>query len=92
VREIDVVALPHQVTGAGMGTPPRPPGPLPVPAGFRLTRAITARTYTVLIYRSGTPAVVTPQSLAADHLGTTSFVLLLESPPSLGRRAQVPVR
>ncbi|HEY2439008.1 MAG TPA: glycosyltransferase family 39 protein [Solirubrobacteraceae bacterium] len=83
VREIDVVAIPQQVTGAGIGIPPRPAAPLPVPAGFRLVRAVAARTYTVLIYRGPIAAVVTEQSLAADHLGTTSSLALLET-----RRAQ----
>jgi hypothetical protein len=54
-----------------------------VPAGFRLVRAVAARTYTVLIYRGPIAAVVTEQSLAADHLGTTSSLALLET-----RRAQ----
>jgi mannosyltransferase len=84
VREIDVVAIPQQVTGAGIGIPPRPAAPLPVPPGFRLVRAVTARTYTVLVYRAALPAVVTGQSLAADHLSTTSPSALLEA-----ARAQV---
>jgi Dolichyl-phosphate-mannose-protein mannosyltransferase len=80
VREIDVIALPQQVTGGGIGVPPRPLGPLPVPSGFRLTHAVVARTYTVLIYRSAAPVLVTPQGLAADHLGTGGFAPLLQAP------------
>ncbi len=80
VREIDIIAIPQQVTGAGIGIPPRPLGPLPVPAGFRLTRTVDARTYTVLIYRAAAPVVVTPQGLAAAHLGTASFAPLLQAP------------
>jgi hypothetical protein len=80
VREIDVVAIPQQVQGAGIGIPPRPAAPLPVPAGFRLVRAVAARTYTVLIYRAPAPAAVTGQSLAADHLGTTSYLPILQAP------------
>jgi Dolichyl-phosphate-mannose-protein mannosyltransferase len=79
VREIDVIAIPQQLTGAGIGIPPRPAGPLPVPAGFRLTRAVAARTYTVLVYRSPAAVIVTPQSLAADHLGPAGYLPLLET-------------
>ncbi|HWE15047.1 MAG TPA: glycosyltransferase family 39 protein [Solirubrobacteraceae bacterium] len=80
VREIDVVAIPVQVTGAGIGIPPRPATPLPVPPGFRLVHAVASRTYTVLIYRAAAPAVVTGASAAADHLGHTSYTPLLQSP------------
>jgi mannosyltransferase len=79
VRELDVLAIPQQVAGAGIAIPPRPAGPLPVPAGFRLVRAVAGRTYTVLVYRSPVPVVVTPQSLAADHLGAGTFAPLLEA-------------
>jgi 4-amino-4-deoxy-L-arabinose transferase-like glycosyltransferase len=79
VRQIDVIAIPQQVTGAGIGIPPRPAAPLPVPAGFRLTRAVAARTYSVLVYRSPAPVLVTPQSLAADHLGATGYAPLLQA-------------
>jgi mannosyltransferase len=79
VREIDVIAIPEQVTGAGIGIPPRAAGPLPVPPGFRLVRTVDARTYTVLVYRSPAPVVVTPQSLAGAHLGATSFAPLLQA-------------
>ena len=79
VRELDVVAIPEQVTGSGIGIPPRPAGPLPVPAGFRLARTVATRTYTVLVFRSPAPVLVTPQSLAADHLGTTTFAPLVQA-------------
>jgi mannosyltransferase len=79
VREVDVIAIPEQVAGAGIGVPPRAAGPLPVPAGFRLVRTVAARTYTVLVYRSPAPVVVTPQSLAGAHLGATSFAPLLQA-------------
>ncbi len=79
VRELDVVAIPEQVTGSGIGIPPRPAGPLPVPAGFRLARTVATRTYTALVFRSPAPVLVTPQSLAADHLGTTTFAPLVQA-------------
>jgi len=72
VRELDVVTVPAQVTGGGIGAPVRPSGPLPVPAGFRLAAPPTrAATYTVLRYRSATPVAVSPAIAAAVHLGST---------------------
>jgi mannosyltransferase len=78
VREIDVVAIPAQVTGSGIGIPPRPSAPLPVPAGFRLFRAVYTRTYTALRYRSATSAEVTPAGLGADHLGSSDYLPLIQ--------------
>ncbi|HEY2318428.1 MAG TPA: glycosyltransferase family 39 protein [Solirubrobacteraceae bacterium] len=78
VRELDVIAIPPQSTGAGMAVPPRPPGPLPVPPGFRLQRAVYARTYSALRYVAPKPVAVTPAALAADHLGNTPGLALLQ--------------
>jgi mannosyltransferase len=78
VRELDIVAIPVQVTGSGIAAPPRPSAPLPVPAGFRLFRAVYAGTYTVLRYRSPTPARLAPAALGADHLGSSGYLPLVQ--------------
>jgi mannosyltransferase len=70
VRELDVIAIGPQTVGAGIGAPPRPAAPLPVPPGFRLVRAVRAQTYTVLRYRSARPVPVSAVSLAGVRLGT----------------------
>lgn len=79
VREIDVVAIPQQVPGAGIGTPPSPE-PLPVPPGFRLVRTVASRTYTVVIYRSPVRTLENAPSLALEHLGTSGWSVLLQTP------------
>jgi len=84
VRELDVVAIPPQTTGSGIGVPPRLTAPLPVPAGFRLVRAVAARTYTVLQYRSATPVAVTAAALAGDQLGSGGSAALIQPRPSAG--------
>ncbi len=69
-RELDVVALPAHATGAGLSAPPRPrPGQRP-PAGFRLTGATYASTYTVLHYRSVLPRPITVRAAAASALAS----------------------
>lgn len=80
VREIAVVAIPAQSAGAGIGIPPRPTAPLPVPPGFRLVRTAQTRTYTVLVYRSAVAAPVSPSGLAPVHLGDTGEVAVLQTP------------
>jgi hypothetical protein len=89
VRELDVIAVGAQVTGGGIGTPPRLSAPLPVPAGFRLVRAVAASTYTVLRYRAAAPVTVTPASLAGVHLGQTGSLALLE-PAAAGKPGSSP--
>jgi hypothetical protein len=81
VRELDVVAIPPQTAGSGIGVPPRLTAPLPVPAGFRLVRAVAARTYTVLQYRSATPVAVTAAVLAGDQLGSGGSAALIQPRP-----------
>ncbi len=79
VSELDVVAVPAQVTGGGIANPPRPLGQLPVPAGFRLAKTVYARTYTVLRYKSPTPTPITPGLAAANLLGPGSYAALLQA-------------
>jgi mannosyltransferase len=74
VRELDVIAMGAQTTGGGIAAPPRPAAPLPVPPGFRLVRAVYARTYTVLRYRSARPVAVSAAALAPDRLGSGTAV------------------
>ena len=78
VRELDVIAIPPQTTGGGMAVPPRLAAPLPVPAGFRLQRAVATRTYSALRYVAPEPVAVTPASLAGDHLGPAPGLAVLE--------------
>ena len=78
VRELDVLAIPPQTTGNGMAVPPRPAGALPVPAGFRLQRAVYTRTYTALRYVAPEPIAVSPGSLTPDHLGQSPGVAVLQ--------------
>lgn len=78
VTELDIVAVPHQVTGGGIGIPPRPAGPLPVPAGMHLFERVQTSTYTVLRYRRSTPVTVAPATAAADHLGPGTDAVLLQ--------------
>jgi 4-amino-4-deoxy-L-arabinose transferase-like glycosyltransferase len=80
VAELDFVALPSRVLGGGLGTPPRPAGPLPVPAGFRLTRATYADTYTVLRYTAAHPVPVAATALAAIRLGAGAPAVLIQRP------------
>ncbi|MGZ4310729.1 MAG: glycosyltransferase family 39 protein [Solirubrobacteraceae bacterium] len=78
VRELDVIAIPPQTTGQGMAVPPRPAAPLPVPAGFRLARAVYTRTYSALRYVAPRPVAVTPAALAPDHLGADQGLALIQ--------------
>jgi len=81
VTELDVVAIPGQVLGGGIGTPPRLQGALPVPTGFRLAGVAYAGTYTVLRYAAKKPVSVTPASLAAARLGPGGAADLIQQPP-----------
>ena len=78
VTELDIVAIPGQVLGGGIGVPPRIQGALQVPAGFRLARVAYAGTYTVLRYTAPNPVSVTPASLAAAHLGNGPPAILIQ--------------
>jgi mannosyltransferase len=69
VRQLDVVVVPANVQGGGIGTPPRITGPQPVPAGFTLAGAVYKSTYTVLRYTSPTPVAVSPSLAGAPWLG-----------------------
>jgi mannosyltransferase len=80
VSEIDVVGLPAQATGDGLGPAPRPRPPFAIPPQFHLIGASYARTYTVLRYRTAAPVSVTPALLAPSHFGTGGFAALLQLP------------
>ncbi|MGI8505267.1 MAG: glycosyltransferase family 39 protein [Solirubrobacteraceae bacterium] len=80
VGEIDVVALPAQTTGSGMGAAPRSRSRLPVPAQFHLVAASYARAYTVLRFRASAPVTVTPAQLIPSHLGSGSLGVYVQVP------------
>ena len=81
VRELDVIDIPPQTPGNGKTLPARLTGPLPVPAGFRLQRAVYTRTYSALRYVAPRPVAVTPGGLAPDHLGTGTPLALIQPAP-----------
>ena len=79
VSEVDVVAVPRQVVGGGIGPPPRLAGPLRLPAAFHVAHVTYAETYTVVRYLAPTAVRVTPASLAPAALGAGPPTVLLES-------------
>jgi hypothetical protein len=80
VSELDVVVVPAQVTGGGIGSPPPVPTALPVPAGFAPLAPVRTSTYLVLRYRAATPTAVGPSVAVADHVGPGSDAVLLQLP------------
>jgi len=79
VREIDVIDIPPQTPGNGKTAPARLTGPLPVPAGFRLQRAVYTPTYSALRYVAPRAVVVTPSGLYPDHLGAGPPLALFQA-------------
>jgi len=80
VSELDVVAIPGQVTGGGIAKPPRPGASFAVPAGFVSAGATYASTYTVLRFAARRPLRVSSMTLGPSHLGTGGFTILVQSP------------
>jgi mannosyltransferase len=78
VRELDVVVVPPNVRGGGIGRPPRAAGPQPAPPGFTLARAVDGATYTVLHYTSPSPVTVSPSLAAAPWLGQSGYGALVQ--------------
>ncbi|MGH2859032.1 MAG: glycosyltransferase family 39 protein, partial [Solirubrobacteraceae bacterium] len=76
VRELDVIALGAQSTGAGIAAPPR--GPAPVPPPFHLVRDVRGDTFTALRYMSASPVTVTPATVAAASLQPGSVAALVQ--------------
>jgi mannosyltransferase len=79
VSELDVVVIPAQVTGGGIGSPPPVPAALAVPAGFHALAPVRASTYLVLRYRAATPTTIAPTVAVTDHLGSGSEAVLLQT-------------
>jgi mannosyltransferase len=73
VRELDVVVVPANVRGSGIGRPPRATGPQPAPPGFTLTQTVRDSTYTVLRYTARSPVTVSPSLAATPWLGQSGF-------------------
>ena len=80
VTEVEVVAVPPQVLGGGIGPPPRPRVPPRLPGAFRVARVIYGETFTVVRYLAPTAVTVTPASLAAAALGAGPPAVLVQSP------------
>jgi mannosyltransferase len=78
VRELDVVVVPPNVRGGGIGRPPRATGPQPAPPGFTLTQTEHDSTYTVLRYTARSPVTVSPSLAATPWLGQTGFGALVQ--------------
>ena len=87
VREVDVAALPaRSSTFTGLSLPPRglpkaPPGP-----GLTLVERRFTRTYTLLRYRSPTPAPVTVGGLINARLDPHPAAVIYQSAAARGRR------
>jgi mannosyltransferase len=79
VRELDVVVVPANAQGGGIGTPPRMIGPQPAPAGFSLSGVTYASTYTVLRYTAPSPVPVSPSLAGLPWLGQTGYGALLQN-------------
>jgi mannosyltransferase len=80
VSELDVVAIPGQVTGGGIARPPRAQTGFAVPPGFRPTGVSYASTYSVLRFDAPQPVTVSSATLAASHLGSGDFTVVIQSP------------
>ncbi len=76
VRELDVVVVPRNVRGAGIGPAPQATGP--APPGFTLTSAGRDSTYTVLRYTAPSPVTISPSLAAAPWLGQTGYGALVQ--------------
>ena len=73
VRELDVVVVPANVRGGGIGTPPRVTGPQPAPPGFTLSQTVYGSTYTVLRYTAPSPVAISPSLAASTWLGRSGY-------------------
>jgi mannosyltransferase len=78
VRELDVVVLPPNARGRGIGTPPRMTGPQPAPPGFTLSGVTYASTFTVLRYVAPSPVPVSPSLAGSPWLGQSGYGALLQ--------------
>lgn len=78
VSELDLVAIPGQLTGGGVGTPPRLPAGAVAPPGFRLAARDDAQTFTALRYLATRPVPVSAARAGAFHLGRGSYLVLAQ--------------
>jgi 4-amino-4-deoxy-L-arabinose transferase-like glycosyltransferase len=81
VRELDLVVVPANVRGGGIGAPPRLAAGQPLPSGFRLAGATYAPTYTVVRLTAPAPMPVTPAEAAVPWVGSGAFGPLLQRSP-----------
>jgi mannosyltransferase len=80
VQEIDIVGIPAESSGGGLGPAPRPVSPLPMPSQFHLVSADYNRVYTVLRYRARRAAAVSAGLLAPLHPGFGTFSIVIQTP------------
>lgn len=85
VRELDVIGMPSQSTGSGLGAAPRPAPPFSVPPQFHLIRAIYNRVFTVLRFRSAQPVTVSPALLDRSYIGSGPYAILVQTPARRSR-------
>jgi hypothetical protein len=80
VRELDLVDVPSNVPGGGIGTPFRLPPGGALPPGFTVAGATYAKTYTLVRLTAPTPTTVDPSEATKPWLGYGSFAPLVQPP------------
>ncbi|HEX5192587.1 MAG TPA: glycosyltransferase family 39 protein, partial [Solirubrobacteraceae bacterium] len=80
VRELDLVVMPSNVQGGGIGTPPQLLPGQPLPHGFAVAGTTYAKTYTVVRLTAPRPTPVSPTEAAAPWLRSGASGPLLQEP------------
>jgi 4-amino-4-deoxy-L-arabinose transferase-like glycosyltransferase len=80
VRELDLVDVPSNVQGGGIGTPFRLPPGGRLPPGFTVAGTTYAGTYTVVRLTAPTPTPVDPSEATIPWLGYGTFAPLVQGP------------
>jgi 4-amino-4-deoxy-L-arabinose transferase-like glycosyltransferase len=80
VRELDLVVVPPNVRGGGIGTPPQLTPGQALPQGFKLAGVTDAKTYTVVRLKAPAPTSVTPAEAAVPWLHAGASGPLVQGP------------
>jgi mannosyltransferase len=80
VRELDLIDVPSNVQGGGIGTPFRLPPGGSLPPGFTVAGLTYAKTYTVVRLTAPTPTTVNPSEATMPWLGYGTFAPLVQGP------------